>query len=46
MAKKTKKEKLEKVIEEVKEEGVEVEVVSEPTVEESTDVYEAPRKKK
>ena len=46
MAKKTKKEKLEKVIEEVKEEGVEVEVVNEPVVEERVQLFEAPRKKK
>ncbi len=46
MAKKDKKEKLEKVIEEVKEEGVEVEIVSEPVVEDEAPVFEVPRRKK
>jgi len=49
MAKKDKKDKLEEVIEEAKEEGVEVEVIkeeSESEPEPSGHVFEAPRKRR
>ena len=45
MAKRDKKEKLEKVIEEAKEEGVEVEIVSEPVVDTPAPGFEPPRKR-
>ena len=46
MAKKGKKSAVKEVVEELKEEGVEVEIVNEPVVEENVQVYEAPRKRK
>lgn len=46
MAKKDKKGKLEKVIEEVKEEGVEVEIVTEEPAPEPVQEFEVPRRKK
>ena len=47
MAKKGKKEVLKKVVEELEEEDVEVEIVNEPVVvEEPTQLFEAPRRKR
>jgi len=46
MAKKGKKAAVKEVVEELKEEGVEVEIVNEPVVEENVQVYEPPRKRK
>jgi biotin operon repressor len=46
MAKKGKKSAVKEVVEELKEEGVEVEIVNEPVVKESPRLFEAPRKRR
>jgi len=46
MAKKTKKTALKEVVEELEEEGVEVEIVKEPVVKETPRLFEAPRKRR